>query len=338
VTDGPMWLSEAEVVSLVDLGEAITAVRDGLGEQGRGAALNMPKAQVKWPGGTLHATGASFQGKGYVGAKTWAHTTGGATPLTMLWGAEDGRLLSVIEGFALGQYRTAAISGIATDVLSAQSATKLAVCGTGAQALTQVAAVNAVRRLESVCVWSPRPESRQRFCAEVHDALGLPATAASTAAEAVDGADIVTIVTRATEPFLGAADITPGTHVNAIGAIGLERVEFEPKLLARAEVVAVDDVDSARRFSRELREFYGQDDESWAGVRRLADLVVDGPARTSGEDITLFKALGAGVADVSLAAFVYEQALVNDLGTMLPQPRRSRPRLRSSLPRPGVGD
>lgn len=332
--EGPIWIAEAEVVSLIDLGEAITRVREGFVAQAGGAAVPMPKSQASWPGATVHATGATLRlggSRSYVGTKTWAHTAGGATPLLTLWDATDGRLLAVLEAFGLGQYRTAAVSGVATDRLARADAATMAICGTGAQALSQVAAVNAVRALETVRVWSPRSESRQRFCGAVRDSLGIEAVGASSPEEAVDGAAVVTLVTRATQPFLSGAAVGAETHVNAIGAINPERVEFDAALLKRADVVAVDDLTSARSFSREMRDFYGSDDDSWGDVALLADLVAAPGGRPERAGITLFKAMGTGVADLAIAVFVYEQAVENRLGTPLPTPSRSRPRLRSSL-------
>ena len=331
----PIWVSEAEVVSLVDLGEAIQSVREGFALQARDGVSNLPKAQQTHGGATLHATGAVMSAGGMVGAKVWAHTHQGASPLMQVWSADSGRLLAVIEAFALGQYRTAAVSGVATDLLAAPDATVLAILGTGSQALAQVAAVTAVRHIERIHVWSPRPESREKFCKAVEDALLLTAVPFETPAEAVAGAQIVTIATRAKEPFLEAGAVSFGTHINAIGAIGLDRAEFEPKLLDRAGVIAVDDLGSAQAFSRELREFFG--DGPWDAVTPLSAVVAADAPRDAATDVTLFKAMGVGVADLAIASFVLEQARENNLGTPLPEPSRSRPRLRSSLQKPVVG-
>jgi ornithine cyclodeaminase len=73
-----LWISEADVVSLMSLPEAIDALRDGLREEAAGRAANMVKTHATWDNGsTLHAIGAVFEGWGVVGTKTWAHTAGG---------------------------------------------------------------------------------------------------------------------------------------------------------------------------------------------------------------------------------------------------------------------
>ena len=80
--EGPLWISEAEVVSMMDQTEAISALEKGLLAESRGEAHNMVKTHVGWGrGSTLHAIGAVFPKAGLAGTKTWAHTEGGAAQI-----------------------------------------------------------------------------------------------------------------------------------------------------------------------------------------------------------------------------------------------------------------
>src|SRR3954465_1352973 len=135
----PKGRAEKEVSELIDLPAAIDAVEAGLRLEATGTGGTMEKAHVAWGGGhPLHALGAALPGRNVVGTKTWAHTEGGATPLLLLWQADSGRLLAVIEAFVLGQLRTAAVSAVATRWMAAPDATELAIIGSGKQALPQV--------------------------------------------------------------------------------------------------------------------------------------------------------------------------------------------------------
>lgn len=333
LTDGPIWITEAEVVSLIDLGEAISVVQQVFLEQAAERATNMQKTQAKIGESSLHAVGGGLVDGSFIGTKTWSHTPGGATPILLLWDLEDGALLAVIEAHALGQYRTAAVSAVATACLAVKNGDELAILGTGTQALIQVAAVNAVRPLGLVTVWSPREASRAAMVKRVEDALSVKCRAAGTAAEAVADADIITLITRARQPFLTTTAPKHGAHVNAIGAISLDRAEFEPALLERCALVAADDVPTAQIAARELRDYYGR---NWSAVRTLADVVASA-GRPPDADLTLVKAMGTGIADVAIARFIYRQAVENNLGQVLPPPARSRPRLRASVDRSAVG-
>jgi alanine dehydrogenase len=337
-SDGPIWITEAEAVSLIDLGEAIAVTDAVFRAQAAGDATSLPKTQAKAGSATMHAIGGALTGSGLAAVKSWIHTPDGATPMVQLWSTADGSLLAVMEAHAMGQYRTAAMSAVATSALAAADASTMAILGTGTQALIQVAAVNAVRPLGRLTVWSPRAESRDAMVARAENALQVKCEAVATPERAVTGAAIVTLVTRATEPFLPASAPEPGTHINALGAIGLDRAEFEPELLARCATVTVDDMATAQGASRELRTFYGSGPSaSWPGVLPLSEVVAAGGGRPDDADVTLFKAMGTGLADLAIAAFVYEQAQLNGLGRPLPRPARSRPRLRASLRPAGVG-
>src|SRR3989442_8032692 len=196
----PLWITEADVVAMMDIGDAINALEKGLLTESRGDAKNMVKTHVAWgDGATLHAIGAVFPNEEFAGTKTWAHTKGGATPLLILFDSETGRLQAIIEAFALGQLRTASASGVATNALAAKDADDFAIIGTGKQAITQVAAVLAVRPIKRIREFGPNEERRERFAAQVRQEFDIQAMAAHSVREAVEDATIITVATRATE-------------------------------------------------------------------------------------------------------------------------------------------
>jgi ornithine cyclodeaminase len=324
----PLWITEAEVARLIDIGDAIRALESGLAQEAAGTAENMVKTHVEWGGGhTLHAIGAACAGAGFVGTKTWAHTAGGATPLLILYDAHTGALSAVIEAFVLGQLRTGAISGVATDWLADPGADDMALIGTGKQAITQLAAVAAVRHLKRVRVWSPDGARRRDFAARAAKELGLPVEASDGAAAAIKGAAIVTLVTRARASFLSADMLAPGAHVNAVGAITPERIEFTPALLGLCARVAADSVAQVRALSREFMDFYGTDGAAWSRVEKLSAVVARGQRPARGAAFTLFKAMGMGISDLSLGIEILRRAAAKGLGRAIPQPQKAKPRL-----------
>lgn len=326
----PLWISESDVVSLMDLQQAIDALEIGLRLEASGEAQNMVKTHTSWSGGnTLHAIGAVFPYRGFAGAKTWAHTTGGASPLLILFDSSSGRLLAVIEAFALGQMRTAAVSGVATRWLASPDADELAMIGTGRQALPQIAVVLAVRPIKRVRVAARDYQKSKLFAASVQEMLGVEAIAFESIREAVENAPVVTVATRATNPMIDDSMITPGAHVNSVGAIVPSRAEVSQRFLEKCSVVAVDSLESARELSRELLEFYSGGVHSWDEAVSLASIVGTGKTREVSEPgFTFFKSLGMGISDLSLGIPIYEQALEQGLGREFPEPRRIPPRLR----------
>lgn len=321
-----LWLSEADVVAMMDVAGAISALEAGLLAEARGEAQNMVKTHVEWSdGGTLHAIGAAFPKTGFVGTKTWSHTKGGATPLLILFDSTNGSLRAILEAFALGQMRTAAASGVATRWLAASDAAEFALIGTGKQAITQVAAVLAVRPVRRVRVFSRDENRRAQFAVRVSKEFSVEAVASSSVREAVKGASIITLVTRATDPILSSDMADRGAHINSVGAIVPSRAEVARDVIARAAQIVTDSVPQAQKLSRELIEFFGSDPEKWRLVRSLASAVASRRSRAAGDDLTLFKSLGVGISDLSLGIELYRKALALGLGSKIPQPQKALP-------------
>ncbi len=331
MSEAPIWLTEAEIVSLVTLADAIPALEKVLAMEASGEAENMVKTHLTFSGhDTLHAIGASVTGAGLVGTKTWAHTTGGAAPLLVLWNAENGALQAIMESFALGQMRTGAISGVATKWLSAPDADELAIIGSGRQAVTQVAAVHAVRPLKHLRVFSPTKENRDAFAGRMAGEFGFRVTVADSVEACVADAPIVTAVTLATAPFLEAPMIAPGAHVNAVGAIVPQRVEFTADVFPRCAVVAVDNLPGVRNLSREFIDYYGAGKASWDDVRPISEVIAEGAGRPAGADLTLFKAMGMGLSDLAMGTEILARARKAGIGLPLPERVRAAPRLQAA--------
>ncbi len=303
-----IWITEAEVVQLMDLKEAIVALEAALREEARGEAQNMTKTLLQYGKNNLHAIGGKLGN--LVGTKTWTHTQGGTCPLLLLWSAEDGSLVAVIEAFALGNLRTGGISGVAADWMAA---------------LAQVGTMLAVRPIERLQVYSPRAEAREEFAKKAREELGVPAAACASAAEALKGAQIVTLVTRASQPFVSATMLEKGAHLNAVGAIAPDREEFAQDVFDRATRVAVDNLPGVQQLSREFMTRYAS--RGWSEVAPLSKLIASGRKRSDADDVSIFKAMGMGISDLALGAEVVRRARERGVGRTLPQPKKVKPRL-----------
>jgi len=327
-----IWITEAEVVQLMDLKEAIAALEVALREEARGEAQNMTKTLLQYGKNNLHAIGAKLGS--LVGTKTWTHTQGGTCPLLLLWSAEDGSLAAVIEAFALGNLRTGGISGVAADWMAKKDARVMALAGTGKQALAQVGTMLAVRPIERLQVYSPRPESRGEFAKKVREEFALDAVACASAEEACKGAHIVTLVTRASQPFVTAGMLERGAHLNAVGAIAPDREEFAQDVFDRATRVAVDNLPGVQQLSREFMTRCAS--RGWDEVLPLSKLVAQGQRRGDSDDISLFKAMGMGISDLALGAELVRRARERGVGRAIPQPKKTKPRLATTRAKSSV--
>jgi alanine dehydrogenase len=298
----PLTLSDAEFGELISLETAIDVLASAHRELGAGKADVLPRAHLRWDDDIMHAVGGRL-GDEYSGVRTWTLTPRGGQPVLILFSAIDGRIVALIEAGLLGRLRTAATSGLATRLLAREDATTLACLGTGRQALAQIEAVAAVRTLSAVSVWGRDSGRRAEFAQRTAAVTGLDVEPADSIAAAVAEADIVTTVTRSPEPLLDADDLTPGLHINAVGALTAAASEMTPTAVGRCDRVAVDFLPQAREDSGELRDAVAGGELSWDEVVQLG-AVEAGTAegRSDGGQITLMRAMGIGLADVALGA------------------------------------
>lgn len=328
-TDPLIWLTEKDVVGLVDLNDAIEALERVLRADGEGKAQNVPKSLGTWAdGSSLHALASMVEDPPYAGTKTWVNTRRGAQAVYILFNADDGTLLAVMEAVALGMMRTSGISGLATRWLAASDADDMALIGTGSQAFTQVPAVGAVRRLRRLRVFSPTPEKRRAFVDQARSELPFEVVEAESVEACVADAPIVTTVTRAAEPFLTADMLATGAHLNAVGAILPQKAEFTQDVFARTSMVVGDYIPNLKRASREFIDRFEDGPADWSDVITLSEVIAGGQGRPDGADLTLFKAMGMGLSDLSVAIMVYERARAQGVGHRIDQPGRARPRWR----------
>ncbi len=209
--------------------------------------------------------------------------------LIVMFKAETGEPLAVMDGRLITEMRTAAASAVATQRLALPNASVLAILGSGVQAKSHLAALRHVRSFKEVRVWSPRnaPAFAQRH--------GVKAMA--TAEDAVRGADVVVVAASATTPILHGRWLSPGTHVNAIGATRPDWRELDDDLVTTARIF-VDSREAALRESGDVIAARSEVTEIGAVVSG-AD-----PGRRTPSEITLFKSVGVAVEDVAAAALV----------------------------------
>ena len=217
----------------------------------------------------------------------------------VLFKPETGEPLAMMDGRLITEMRTAAASAVATQQLARPGgdASVLAILGSGVQAGSHLAALRHVRSFKEVRVWSPRnaPAFAQRHGVK----------AAASAADAVRGADVVVVAASATTPILHGRWLSPGTHVNAIGATRPDWRELDDDLVTTARVF-VDSREAALRESGDVIAARGEVTEIGAVVAGVV------PGRRNAQEITLFKSVGVAVEDVAAAALVLQHGAGRD--------------------------
>ena len=302
-----LYLTESDVADLLTMEMALAAVDGVFRRYASGEAGNEPRRRVRSDGATLHVM-SGVDGE-WLGLKSYLVTRRGARFFINLYHAGTGELAALIEADKLGQMRTGAASGVATNLLANPGAATVGVYGTGWQARSQVAAVAAVRKIERLLVCSRSAANRERFCQEVSAELGL--TSIEPVAEPAEAAaaDILITITSAREPVLRGEWLRPGTHLNAAGGNSILRREFDDETTTRADLIVVDSLDQARIEAGELISAVEKGFLNWERLVELRHIAAgERVGRRQPAQITLFKSLGLAIEDIATAALVYTAA------------------------------
>jgi ornithine cyclodeaminase/alanine dehydrogenase-like protein (mu-crystallin family) len=306
-----IYLTEEDVRRFLPMPECIELMRTAFERLAGGEAINQPRRRLILPTRSVLHYMAAGDGT-YFGAKIYSsHPRHGARFLFLLYRAEDAAPLAMLEANYLGQIRTGAVSGLATQLLARPDARVAAVIGSGFQARSQVEALAAAIKLDTVRVWSRSAEKRERFAAEC-SAAGIRVEAAPSAEDAVRHADILVTATNSAEPVVESHWVAEGTHINAMGSNQSQRRELPADLLARAGLIAVDSREQSRMESGDLILAFAEDD--WQRTVELQEVVTGRYRRERPEQITVFKSNGLAVEDVIAAGHVYERAVAAGVG------------------------
>ena len=235
----------------------------------------------------------------------------------MLLSGETGELLALMNASAITAIRTAAVSGVATDLLArADAVAELAIIGTGVQAHTHIEAMACVRPIKRARVASRRFENAKKFADEMAAHYAFPIEPVETVEMAVRDADLIVMATTAAEPVLKREWIMRGAHINAVGASIPTAREVDSATVAAASLFVdrrQSTINESGDYLLALREGAINDDHIRAELGEL--LIQTRPGRTSRDEITLFKSLGLAVEDLASAEYLYRKAKEVQAGT-----------------------
>ncbi len=315
-------LNGEDVARLLPMPDCIRVMRDALAALARGEALVPLRTIMRVPGvggflGLMPGYISPIKGDdGALGMKAVSVFPGNAKRgidthqgAVLLFEADTGRLSALLDGAAITAIRTAAVSGVATDLLAGPDASELAILGAGVQARTHIEAIAAVRPLRRVRIWSRNPEHAAALASELRRRFDAPIEASKSAEAAVREADIVATVTASPEPILQRAWLKEGVHINAVGSSIPTSREIDTATMVAARLF-VDRRESALAEAGDLLIAMAEGAVTGDHVQAELGEVIIGknPGRRSPRELTLFKSLGLAVEDVASAAYIVRRA------------------------------
>ena len=324
-----LLLSEKDIASIFKMEEAIEAVKDAfvmlsLGRveaplrvslsaaPAAGTFLFMPSYSDELEAAALKAV-AVFPGNSEKGLPV--------TPAQVfLLDGNTGMTLALLDGTYLTRVRTGAASGAAFDLLGLADARIGALIGAGGQAPEQLIAMVTARDLDELRVYDKDHDKLKQLVESMTERLASTNTriiAANQSDEAIEDADLITLVTPSTTPVIDGSKVKPGAVVSCVGAYQHHMQELDPVVLERAGKIYFDSKDAVLSESGDilipLEE--GRISESdFTG--NLGDLILGRiPGREDNDEIIVFETVGTAAQDLVTAKRIYERALATDKGT-----------------------
>jgi ornithine cyclodeaminase/alanine dehydrogenase len=234
----------------------------------------------------------------------------------MLFSAETGKMIAVMDGSYITAIRTACASAMATKPLANAETPVMGILGAGVQARAHIQALTRVRRIERIKIYSPSGASAAAIKKDMEAATRIAIDVARSAEDAVRDSDLLVAGSTAKEPIVKSEWLKNGAHINAVGSHRPDDREIDGATVARSKVV----VDSREAIMAECGDIllaikekainenhlHGEIGEVLAGVKA---------GRSSPDEITLYKSVGIAIQDVATANLVYHKALQQGVGT-----------------------
>ena len=308
-------LTKKDMQKILTPSVTIKAVTRAFRAHGLGQVEMPPKSYLYFKNGDLRTMPAYISGRGFniagtksvnVHPENMKQNLPTVMAVIILTDPKNGFPLAVMGGTYITSMRTGAAGALAAKLLSRKNARIAGFVGSGVQARSQLACMMEVRKIESIKVWNypPGDDLAEKFCVWAKRTYRVKTDLSAHIDEVTTNVDILTTTTSSREPLVHA--VSPGTHINAIGADAKGKQEINPKILRQSKLI-IDDWSQAphsgeinvpltkRQLSK--KEIHGTLGE--IAVRKKK-------GRESAEEITLFDSTGLAIQDVACAYTVYK--------------------------------
>src|SRR5438552_13214628 len=341
-----LLISDPEVRQVLKMDDCIAAMERAFAEEARGIAVNKPRTRYKVPPdldkpgymaniipGAVPSSGVAalrydstiVQERVFAGTKRmdFPSPTKRSWGFVLLFSLETAELLALIHDFSLSAIRVGATTGIANRALAKKDSKVVGIFGSGNEARTNLAAICAVRNIESVKVYSSTKEHRDRFAEEMTETLNVEVQPVSSPEAVVKGSDIVMCATNSSQPVFDGNWLEPGQLVTTIANTdGVHRrTEADSTTMIRCDFIVLNNKETAiTNQQRELLDLIDQGKIGWDKVCELGQVLIEShPGRTSDRQIIYYKSnTGVGIQFAAAGALIYEACRKKGLGRELP--------------------
>lgn len=322
--ESQLYLSGRDLKDLATPAEFVEAVHEGYALRGDGDPATAP-ARIGTDDSVITSYTVSFPEWNVMGG--YMYSVGDDVWYTTpLFAADTGELKTILDGAVWNPAKTGAVAGVGTEHLAVDDATSVGVVGSAQIARSSLEAIATVRDIAQVEVYSPTESNRAEFAQAVQSELDIDAESVESSAQAVTDVDIVIVATDSHSPVIEGEHISPGTHINAMGAAHPKR-EIDIDTFRKVDKYVPDiesrvfghSVQERKRSARGFLEAFDANAVNENTLHGELGQLAAGrlPGRTDDEEITLVDSVGTAIETVSAAHMLYERAVEQGLGTVI---------------------
>jgi ornithine cyclodeaminase/alanine dehydrogenase len=319
-------LSKNDVMKVLTMNDTINILEKAFADLSNGNAVLPQRTPIATPNhnGLALFMPAYLKGIGALGAKVVTvykdnipkYNLPTIMGTIILLDEKTGAPVALMDGGYLTAMRTGGAAGLATKFLARKDANVHALFGTGGMARTHAWAVNCVRKIEKLILYSLDPKEKQiAFKKSLEDIICSEIIFADSAKEAIEQSDIVTLITSAKDPIIDGDWIKPGTHINGVGSHSPAMREIDSKTVLKSKIVC-DSIDACKAEAGDFIIPANNGEWNWEKIHSsLGDVITNKiSGRENVNEITLFKSVGLAIQDLSTALHVYQKANEMNVG------------------------
>mgnify|MGYP000942409010 FL=1 len=315
-------LKQSEIKDLVSMKEVIDSVEAGFTAYAKREVQMPAKKYLFFPEGDLRVMPCYVRGREEAAVKCVnvhpKNPINNELPTVMaiieLIDPKTGFPLAVMDGTWVTDMRTGASAGVATKYLARPDSETLGIIGAGRQACTQLMAMDEVMKIEKAKVYCRTCSTRTKFARNATATYGFEVEAVKSPKEAVKDVDVVVTTTPSRKPLIKVDWISPGTHINAMGADAPSKQELDTNLLQKSKIV-VDSWEQAKH-SGEINVPVSQGILKRNDIHaKLGEIIIGKKVGREKDEITIFDSTGLAVQDTVTAWQIYRKVLEKGVGT-----------------------
>lgn len=293
----------------------IQDIEDGFVDYSRGKAVIPPVGELIFedPPGEVHIKYGYLKGDDYYVIKIASgfyeskessrYTSDG---LMLLFKQGTGELVcALLDECYLTNVRTAAAGAVAAKYLAPNNVHRIGIIGAGVQGRMQLEYLKTVTTCRDVLVWG----LNQKELDEYKNDAELHGFHIQTTLDTNDVASICNLIVTATpskSPLLTAKQIKGGVHITAMGSDSPAKIELDPKILQKADIVVADSI-SQCLLRGEIHHAIKSGLLKEDAVVELGNVITNvALQRSSDEQITVADLTGVAVQDIQISKAVYK--------------------------------